>query len=407
MTTPPHQASNSFVIQDVRIFDGTRVTGTGSVLVVDGRIAEIGRVTAPPGTPEYDGRGKTVLPGLIDGHTHSPWGKPDADRRDALRLGVTTELDMQGDPELIAGAKRQRESLERTDQADLWSAGIGITVPGGAPPEYPNLPNPPKLDAGADPGRFVADRIGEGSDYLKIFFEDGSVFGQPMPTLTPGQLHAIVAAAHRHGRMAIAHVTELEHARTAVEAGIDGLAHMLLTTADETFVEAIRKSGAFVTTTLSSFDRGLGADELLADPRVLPYLSAEQFDALKYRDSPGDSGWLRVGSRNVARLHAAGVPIFAGSDAGVGAGSQGAHGATLLAELTHLVRAGLTPAQALTAATAAPARRYRLTDRGRVAPGLRADLLLVEGNPAEDITAVREIAVIWKNGYPIDRRVGT
>jgi hypothetical protein len=119
----------SFAIRDVRIFDGRRVTERGSVLVADGRIVATGALPLPSHHQVYDGRGMTLLPGLIDCHVHSFEGS----RADALRFGVTTELDMFGDPSLLADARRQRRSTAKTDQADLWSSGIGVTVPGGHP----------------------------------------------------------------------------------------------------------------------------------------------------------------------------------------------------------------------------------------------------------------------------------
>ncbi|MFC7564468.1 amidohydrolase family protein [Actinomadura namibiensis] len=94
------------------------------------------------------------------------------------------------------------------------------------------------------------------------------------------------------------------------------------------------------------------------------------------------------------------MPILAGTDAPIRAN---ANGVSMLAELAHLVRAGLSPRAALAAATSAPAREFGLTDRGRIAPGLRADLLLVDGDPTTDITDLRAITAIWKNGHPVDR----
>jgi imidazolonepropionase-like amidohydrolase len=94
------------------------------------------------------------------------------------------------------------------------------------------------------------------------------------------------------------------------------------------------------------------------------------------------------------------VPIRAGTDAPVRAN---ANGVSLLAELGHLVRAGLGPSAALAAATSVPARAFGLADRGRIAPGLRADLVLVDGDPTADITDVRAIAAVWKNGRAVDR----
>jgi imidazolonepropionase-like amidohydrolase len=114
----------------------------------------------------------------------------------------------------------------------------------------------------------------------------------------------------------------------------------------------------------------------------------------------------------VRALHRAGIAVLAGTDANYsdpdGEGNAiltayAGHGIALHHELELLVRAGLTPAAALAAATSVPARLFGLADRGHVAPGLRADLLLVDGDPATDITATRNIAAIWRNGVRLDR----
>jgi hypothetical protein len=104
----------------------------------------------------------------------------------------------------------------------------------------------------------------------------------------------------------------------------------------------------------------------------------------------------------VRALHAAGISVLAGTDAG---NPGTAHGASLHGELALLVRAGLSPEQALRAATAAPAEAFGLGDRGRIAVGQRADLVLVDGDPLADISATRNIVRIWKNGVAVDRRL--
>lgn len=391
-------AGGPFLIRDVRIFDGRRVTERGSVLVADGRIVSVG--VPPPRAPQhvYDGRGRTLLPGLIDCHVHSFEGS----RADALRFGVTTELDMFNDPSVLADARRQRRSTAKTNQADLWSAGVGVTVPGG----HPRTPDWefPRLAADTDVEQFVADRIAEGADYVKVIVEPGAPPpGPALPTLSPEQVGEVIAAAHKHHRRAVVHAEKLHLALTAVRAGADGLVHAFWDIdARRNDIDDIRGSGAFVVPTLSVVDWGVGAKELLADDRVAPWLSATQRYLLEQTppDRPGRPDFLNIGATNVRRLHAAGVPILAGTDAPIRAN---ANGVSMLIELSHLVRAGLSPCEAMAAATSVPAREFGLTDRGRIAPGRRADLLLVDGDPTADITNLRAITAIWKNGYLVDR----
>jgi Amidohydrolase family/Complex I intermediate-associated protein 30 (CIA30) len=158
-----------------------------------------------------------------------------------------------------------------------------------------------------------------------------------------------------------------------------------------------------VTATLSVFAGAACSGEaakLVADTSIAPYLSKDQKGML-------GSAWghcypqaLAVASESVRRLHAAGVPILAGTDAG---NPATAHGVSLHGELELLTAAGLTPSDALAGATSLPAKYFHLDDRGRIAPGLRADLLLVDGDPTRDITATRHIVTIFKNGYAVDR----
>ena len=339
---------------------------------------------------------------MIDAHTHS-WGSAQAD---ALRFGVTAELDMLGDSSRLPAIKRQRESLARTAQADLWSAGAAVTAPGGHGTQYGM--QVPTLAADGDAPAFVGERVKEGSDYIKLIVEDMSAHSatRRWPTLTPGQVSVAIAAAQRQGRLAVVHVSRQQDAMHAVNAGADGLAHIFVdAAADADFVRAVRRQGAFVVPTLSVLAGMAGAGEgarLASDARLQRQLSADQLGSLKasFGTSQPRPAYLAHALQSVRKLHAAGVTLLAGTDAG---NPGTAHGASMHGELALLVRAGLTPMQALTAATAAPARRFGLADRGRIAVGQRADLLLVDGDPTRDITATRAIDTVWKNGYAIER----
>lgn len=400
---PASTRGNSFAIRDVRVFDGEHVIENANVVVRDGRIAAVGAdAEVPQGLDVIDGAGKTLLPGLIDAHTHS-WGNA---RADALRFGVTTELDMLGDWNRLPQIEQQRGSLAPTTQADLWSAGAAVTAPGGHGTQYGM--DVPTLAADGDAAAFVDARVAEGSDYIKIIVEDLSAYGTDMrmPTLAPAQVAAAIDAAHRHDKLAVVHVSGRAPAMRAIDAGADGLAHIFIDAAvDEAFAKAARSHDSFVIPTLSVLSGIAGTGEgakLAADPRLQPWLGREQVATLE-ANFPLHARDPALGERllaSVGALHAAGVTILAGTDAG---NPGTTHGASLHGELELLVRAGLSPAEALNSATAATADAFGLDDRGRIAPGLRADLVLVDGNPLADITATRAIDAVWKNGHAVER----
>ena len=318
---------------------------------------------------------------------------------------MTAELDMLGDWNRLPEIKRQRESMARTQQADLWSAGAAVTAPGGHGTQYGM--KVPTLDKDGDPAAFVAGRVGEGSDYIKLILEDFSAHSDTrrLPTITAAQAKIAIDAAHKAGKLGVVHVSRLRDGKAAINAGADGLVHIFGEPTDAAFVAAAKKRKAFVIPTLSVLATIARADEgrtLGEDARLVPWLAKAQADSLKASFGPGEAkpAVLADAIANVRALHAAGVDILAGTDSG---NPGTAHGASMHGELELLVRAGLTPSEALAAATSVPARRFKLGDRGRIAPGLRADLFMVEGDPTRDIFATRAIAGVWKNGYAVER----
>ncbi|MDV6245859.1 amidohydrolase family protein [Rhodococcus opacus] len=394
-----------FVIRDVRVFDGEKVVERSTVHVRSGLIEAVtAEFDSTDEIEVVDGRGKTLLPGLIDSHTHA---QPPS-LKDSLLFGVTTELDMFSCPEWMDG--QRRDAAERNDLADVRSASIGATVLGGHPSmmigtyfaeQYPVVKS---LD---DASAFVAARVAEGADYIKLLIDDGTALGHDVPTLGEDVARAIANAAHDHGKMAVAHVTSLAGAEQALRAGVDGLVHMFFDRppTDEIIAKAL-DAGVFITPTLStvgSLASDIDGTHLANDDRARPLIPASWRENLCQCWQLGSPGSIGHAIEATRRMHEAGVDILAGTDA-AGIGVVGtAHGVSMHGELELLVRAGLSQVQALRAATSLPARRFGLSDRGRIAPGLQADLLLVEGDPTEEITATLSIAGIWRRGDKLSR----
>jgi imidazolonepropionase-like amidohydrolase len=304
----------------------------------------------------------------------------------------------------MAAARQQAGA--RSDVADVRSAGIGATAPGGHPSmmyaPFPTLTGPEQAE------QFVADRVAEGSDYLKIFGPSGTAGPRTMPSLDLDTITALTKAAHSRGLVVVAHVNSAAGVGEVVSAGIDVVAHVPVDgELDRALAERIAEAGIAVGPTLATIENVLGEPggaAVVGDPRLAGTLG----DAQARRLTSGASGRRGQGmppysraEENVGRLADAGVTILAGTDA---PNPGTVFGASLHRELELLGRCGITPAQALNAATAAPARAFNLADRGHTAPGQRADLMLVSGDPLTDITATRAIERIWRAGVLCVRR---
>lgn len=398
---------NSFAIRNVRVFDGERTIARANVVVRDGRIAAVGNTPIPAGIPVIDGSGKSLIPGLIDSHVHVFPGA----QEDALRFGVTTELDMFDLQRDFTKWRAQRESLTKTNAADTWAAGLGVTVKGGAPLE--NVPPKmekaiPTLDSASRVKTFVDARVKEGSDYIKLFIENLSEYAgkKSLPTLSPEEVCAVIRAVHANHKLAIVHVQAEWAAIEAIRCGADALAHTFPDkVAGSDFLALAKSHHIFLETTLDVWAGASGLDlarKLAADPRVAPYLSQFQKQTLTAKEGKPHPQFLPNALANVRAMHAAGIPIVAGTDA---PNPATAHGVSLHEELALLVRTGFTPEQALNAATALPDKLFHLGDRGRIAPGCRADLVLVKGDPARNISDTLNIERIWKNGYRVNRTI--
>ncbi|MGX6603468.1 amidohydrolase family protein [Micromonosporaceae bacterium Da 78-11] len=350
--------SERTAIINARIFDGDRLTAPGTVVVEDGLIGG----GDPAGARVVDAAGATLLPGLIDAHLH-------LDDRDTLeRLtahGVTTGLDMATWPPAKLAALRGVPGL-----TDIRSAGTPAIGPGGPHSRIPGMAGDAVVLTPAQADSFVAARLAEGSDYLKLVLEAPGEGGPDEDTA-----RALVASAHSYGKKVVAHASSAGAFALALAVGVDILTHVPLG---------------------PPLDPALVA-RLAADGRaVVPTLTMMKGVATNFGKPEAFGGSLR----SVTALHAAGVPVLAGTDANRSPGvpARVEHGVSLHQELELLVSAGLSTVEALRAATTLPARWFGLTDRGAIAPGMRADLLLVDGDPIADITATTKIVHVWCGG---------
>ncbi len=298
-------------------------------------------------------------------------------------------------------SRRNRAKEKIWILADLRSAGTLVTAPKGHGTEYgmaiPTISSPGEAQA------FVDARIAEGSDYIKIVYDDGKTYGLNIPTISKETMAAVIAAAHQRGKLVMVHIGTQQGARDAIESGADGLAHLFVDSApDAGFAALVAKHHVFVVPTMSVLAMISGAPSgkpLAADTRIQSYLPADSLRNLG-GSFPGTHGQFSYVQETVRQLKAQHVPILAGTDA---PNPGTAHGASLHGEIALLVAAGLTPVEALASATSVPAHAFHLDDRGEIAPGKRADLVLVKGDPTTDITATRNIAGVWKAGVELDR----
>ncbi|WP_406629850.1 amidohydrolase family protein [Amycolatopsis sp. WGS_07] len=389
---------NHFVIAGARVFDGENSLGVVDVEVADGRIASVGG-DRPDGADLIDGAGATLLPGLLDAHTHT-----DAESlRQSLTFGVTTEFDMLSMPGQMIPLRRQAATAN--DLADVRSPSFGLTPADGHPhqlrkgegdPPWPTAARPEDIPA------FVEGRIAEGADYLKVLVEDGELFGANLPRLAPELVSATVRESHTRGKMVLAHAMTAETAEQVVDAGVDGFTHLFFDRPDHTaLIEKIAAANVFVIPTLTVIASITGEPagrRLAEDPRVRPKLTPEWLDNLSGTIATSPREHLDYARGTLAALHEAGVDILAGTDAAHLGAPGMAHGASLHDELRLLTTAGFSPAEALRAATSVPAQRFGLTDRGRIKPGLRADLVLVTGDPTVTIGDTLSVKHVWRNG---------
>jgi imidazolonepropionase-like amidohydrolase len=405
------------------VYEGARlIVGDGQVIersafVVDGdRITAVGRqgsVTAPAQAARIDLTGKTVMPAMIDVHTHLGY------RRGATfsaasftRDTILDELDQSAARGVAAvasaGTDRDDVTLRLRDAAPA-GALVRTAWRGIAPPDAG--PNPPMRDAPFgvstedDARRAVREIATRKGDYVKIWVDDR---GRTVPKLAPALYRVIIEEAHAHDVRVFAHIAELADAKDLLRAGIDGFLHPVRDRDVDGELLELLKARPSVFFTLTLFAPRLNAygsrpswlDEpgvrASVRPDVIEQLASIATSRTGEALAAAREEWARI-ARNVRALNAAGVPIALGTDVG-GASAGGMFGWTEHVELEHMVAAGLTPAQAIAAATQTAAGILRLDRLGTILPGKSADFIVLDANPLENIANTRRIARVSIRG---------
>ncbi len=419
------------VATGITVYEGARlITGDGGAPIEDAvfsvgnnRFIQVGRrgeVPIPAGAARVDLTGKTVIPGLIDAHSHIGYMRhltsgPQNYTRDNIidhmnrfaYHGVVASMAFGSDfGELPFQMRDEMAAGRYPTAARFLTAGQGLAPQDEVRPG--NMRHSAFLiNTEADARKAVQELAARNVKMVKTWVDSR---GGTVRKFTPPIYRAIIDEAHRHNQRVVVHATDLADVKELLRSGVDGLAHMVRDVDDEMMVLLRARPHVFFTLALGGPRRLVDAPWIASiHPLIIETVAPTQIDRLQRRLSGtkpdaherARMAWDKM-ARGIARFSAAGVRIGVGTDGGGQNGDQFV-GWTMHTELENMVTAGMTPAQVIVAATRTSAAIVGLDDIGMVAPGKSADFVVLDANPLDDITNTRRINRVYLRGQEVPR----
>ena len=356
-TSPPKNVQwKRIALTNVRVFDGTTILPPSTVIIDGPRIGLNGNITVDE---TIDGGGGTLIPGLIEAHAH-PLNITHLQQ--FVSYGVTTVMGMSCNPEPVCNTLRGQTGL-----ADLHTAGLVATSPNSTHAMLHLVPATELIASPADAPQFISNRVGNGTDYIKLIAEANG--------MTQAEHDSLVSTAHASGMQVMTHAADFSSYQQAILSRTDNIQHI---PADSPLTEGMLQA------------------MMNASQVATPTLTVTQV-LINLLHPPTWS--LATAKKNVQALQNAKIPILAGTDANdASIGFPIPFGSSLHGELELLNQAGLSTLDVLTAATKRSAFAHGLWDRGVIKPGYRADLVLIKGDPLSNISNTKNIERIWAGG---------
>jgi imidazolonepropionase-like amidohydrolase len=424
------RSSNSVVLfEGARLIagNGSQAVSSAAVLVENGMITRIGArgsVNAPGGASRVDLTGKTIMPGLVNAHGHPGFQSgltynagnftretimDDLNR--ALYFGVVAVQSQGIEKGDVMYEIRAEQEAGRSGGARLRLAGRGIGAPNAGPGNAAYAGIAYEVTTEAQARQTVQELAGKKVDLIKIWVDDRN--GRA-PRLAPNLYRAIIQEGHKHGLRVNAHVFYHNDAVDLVEAGIDGLAHLVRDKEmDDALVASIVRHNVYVMPNLSpewntyqALPRWLSdGDPLLTllQGSVSPPVIARMRSAYANRSADAverTRAQYAILQRSLAKLAKANAKIILGSDTGL---EDHHFGMSEQHELESMANAGMSPMQVIVSATSRPAEYLKLDKLGVLAAGKEATFLVLDANPLDNITNTQRISRIYVKGVEVDR----